>query len=80
MAKKASRAQLQKLADKVNAHYGESAEFGARVNDQWFDDRLIVGWEGGPEDWPQSEAVAAMAPAGWFVEPVNHWAIAMYPA
>lgn len=45
-----------------------------------------VVWEGGPEDWPQYASAAQFEdgrgglPDGIFVEPVNGFALGLYPA
>lgn len=82
MAKRMTRKMGEALAKKVAKIYGEDpgSPYGPAVNDVWYGpDRLIVAWEGGPYDWPQSDKVADLAPKGWFVEPCNSWSVALYP-
>lgn len=79
--KKMNRRQGEALARKIAKLFGEdaNAEYGPKVNENWFGpDRLIVGWEGGPFEWTYAD-LQDLAPKGWYVEAVNHWAVALYP-
>jgi|GEM_PF-4516969 len=80
MARKMSRSMGEAMSKRIAKLYGVSVEDGPKFNDVWNGpDRPMVGWEGGPYEWVYSDEVAALAPKGWYVEPVNHWAIALYP-
>lgn len=79
MARKMTRRMGEAMAKRIAKHYGVPAEDGPKFNDVYNGpNHPMVGWEGGPYEWPQDEAVQQLAPKGWYVEAVNHWAIALY--
>lgn len=80
MARKMTKRMAEAMAKRIAKRYGVGPDEGPQFNDIYNGpDRPLIGWEDGPFEWSIDPSLDDLAPKGWYVEAVNHWAIALYP-